>query len=319
MSETGSQRHKRASSVSLSDTSDLSQSMSKRSFSAVLYDYLILLKPSIIVLLLITTVPAMILANDAWPDAWLVIATLIGGILAAGGAGAANMYIDRDIDKIMVRTRSRPLPAGRIPARHAAIAGWSMGTASGVWLVLTVNILSAVLAVSAFFFYVVVYSMWLKRTTVHNTVLGGIAGAAPPLIGWAAVTGSIDWTSALLFLVVFAWQPPHFWALALLLADDYRDANVPMLPAVRDEGETKYHTLIWSMLTAAVTLALGITARLGALYFAIATIGGIGLIVVAWRLYRTPGVEMAPVMFRYSTIYLALLFGSMAADRLLFD
>ncbi len=302
----------------MTTASDVRPTVSDRSLAATARDYLTLLKPSIILLLLITTVPAMVLATEAWPNGWLVIATLIGGILAAGGAGAVNMYIDRDIDNIMERTRSRPIPAGRIPARHAAIAGWTMGAAAGIWLVLTVNVLSAALAVGAFLFYVVIYSMWLKRTTVHNTVLGGVAGAAPPLIGWAAVTGSIEWTGALLFLVVFAWQPPHFWALALLLADDYRDAKIPMLPAVRGEAATKYQTLLWSVLTVAVTLALGITARLGALYFAVALIGGVGFVVVAWRLYRTPGVEAAPTMFRYSTSYLALLFASMAVDRLLF-
>jgi len=302
----------------MTSVSDVQPAVTGRSVGAVARDYIVLLKPSIILLLLITTVPAMVLATADWPDGWLVAATLIGGFLAAGGAGAVNMYIDRDIDDLMVRTRSRPIPGGRIPPHHAAIIGWTMGVASGFWLAFTVNVLSAVLAVGAFLFYVVIYSMWLKRTTVHNTVLGGVAGAAPPLIGWAAVTGSIEWTGVLLFLVVFAWQPPHFWALALLLADDYRDAKIPMLPAVRSEEETKRQTLLWAVLTVAVTLALGITARLGALYFAVAIVGGIGFVVVAWRLYRTPGVVAAPSMFRYSTSYLALLFGSMAVDKLLF-
>ena len=297
--------------------SDLRPAVGDRTLGAVVRDYVTLLKPSIILLLLITTVPAMVLATDAWPDNWLILATLIGGILAAGGAGAVNMYIDRDIDYVMVRTRSRPIPSGRIPAHHAAIVGWVMGISSGFWLVLTVNVLSAVLAVSAFLFYVVIYSMWLKRTTVHNTVLGGAAGAAPALIGWAAVTGSIEWTGVLLFLVVFAWQPPHFWALALLLADDYRNANIPMLPAVRGETETKQQTLVWAVLTFAVTLALGITAQLGLLYFAVALLGGVGFVAVAWRLYKTPGTLAAPTMFRYSTSYLALLFGAMAVDRLM--
>jgi len=302
----------------MTSVSDVHPAARNRGIGAVARDYFVLIKPSIILLLLITTVPAMVLATEDWPDGWLVLATLIGGILAAGGAGAVNMYIDRDIDDIMVRTRSRPIPSGRIPAHHAAIVGWTMGIASGFWLALTVNMLAAVLGVGAFLFYVVVYSMWLKRTTVHNTVLGGVAGAAPPLIGWVAVTGSIEWTGVLLFLVVFAWQPPHFWALALLLADDYRDAKIPMLPAVRGETETKQQTLVWAILTVAVTIALGITARLGGLYFAVALVGGIGFVMVAWRLYRTPGVSAAPAMFRYSTSYLALLFGSMAVDRLLF-
>lgn len=302
----------------MTSASDVQPTVTSRSFAVVARDYFVLIKPSIILLLLITTVPAMVLATEDWPDGWLVLATLIGGILAAGGAGAVNMYIDRDIDDLMVRTRSRPIPSGRIPAHHAAIVGWAMGIASFFWLAATVNLLSAALGVGAFLFYVVIYSMWLKRTTVHNTVLGGVAGAAPPLIGWAAVTGSIEWTGVLLFLVVFAWQPPHFWALALLLADDYRDAKIPMLPAVRGETETKQQTLLWSVLTVAVTLALGITAQLGALYFSVAVVGGVGFVVVAWRLYRTPGTEAAPAMFRYSTSYLALLFASTAIDRLVF-
>jgi protoheme IX farnesyltransferase len=302
----------------MTSVSDVQPVTTERTIGAIARDYLVLIKPSIILLLLITTIPAMVLATDDWPDGWLVTATLIGGILAAGGAGAVNMYIDREIDDVMVRTRSRPIPSGRVPAHHAAIVGWTMGIASGFWLAATVNVLSAALAVGAFLFYVVVYSMWLKRTTVHNTVLGGVAGAAPPLIGWAAVTGEVGWTGVLLFLVVFAWQPPHFWALALVLADDYRDAKIPMLPAVRGEEETKRQTLLWAVLTLAVTLALGITAELNVLYFAVAVVGGVGFVYVAWRLYKTPGIEAAPAMFRYSTSYLALLFAAMAIDRLLF-
>jgi protoheme IX farnesyltransferase len=295
----------------------LSGTPSTRGWAAVARDYVVLIKPTIILLLLITTVPAMILASDAWPSTWLITATLIGGVLAAGGAGAVNMYIDRDIDNLMARTRSRPIPTGRIPAKHAAILGIAMGISSGIWLTLTVNAFAAVLALGAFLYYVVIYSMWLKRTTVHNTVLGGVAGAAPPLIGWVAVTGEVSWTGILLFLVVFAWQPPHFWALALVLADDYRAASVPMLPVVRSESETKGQTLAWALLTLAVTLALGITAQLSALYFTVAIAGGVGFVLVAWRLFRTPGIKAAPSLFRYSTLYLAVLFAAMALDRLL--
>ena len=295
----------------------VSTNSSARGWTAVARDYLILMKPSIILLLLITTVPAMVLASSSWPSTWLVVATLIGGFLAAGGAGAVNMYIDRDIDEIMARTSSRPVPTGRVPAHHAAIVGIIMGISSGIWLTLTVNAFAAILAVGAILYYVVIYSMWLKRTTVHNTVLGGVAGAAPPLIGWVAVTGEIGWTGVLLFLVVFAWQPPHFWALALVLEDDYRAANVPMLPVVRGETATKGQTLAWSLLTLAVTLALGITAELGALYFAVAIIGGLGFVYVSWRLFRTPGITAAPALFRYSTLYLAILFAALPIDHLL--
>ncbi|TAK78098.1 MAG: protoheme IX farnesyltransferase [Dehalococcoidia bacterium] len=279
-------------------------------------DYFVLTKPSIMLLLLITTVPAMVLADGGWPGWQLVLATLVGGVLAAGGGGAVNMYIDRDIDALMRRTRKRPIPSGRVPARHAAIFGWSLGLASGPWLLFTVNPWAAALALGAFAYYVVIYSMYLKRHTVHNTVVGGIAGAAPPLIGWTAVTDSITIEGALLFAIVFFWQPPHFWALALRLADDYRAVNVPMLP-VLSEHETKRQTFLYSILTAAITLIFGAVATMGAIYFAVATLGGLGFVLTGWRVMRGSGLEGTKAMFRYSTLYLAALFGAMVADRLL--
>ena len=284
---------------------------------ALARDYFTLTKPSIILLLLITTVPAMVLAEGGWPSTWLVIATLIGGVLAAGGAGAVNMYIDRDIDAIMQRTRSRPIPRGSITARQALVFGIAQAVASGVWLAATVNLVSAALAIAAFLFYTLVYSAYLKRTTVHNTVLGGAAGAIPPLIGWTAVTGSISLEGALLFLIVFYWQPPHFWALALGLADDYRAANVPMMPVVLGEHETKRQIVLYSVMTAAVSLIFGVVAELGALYLAVALAGGAGFVWFAVHVYRAPGVGGTRAMFRYSTSYLALLFAAMVADRLL--
>ncbi len=280
-------------------------------------DYFVLIKPSIMLLLLITTVPAMVLARGGWPGSWLVLATLVGGVLAAGGAGAVNMYIDRDIDLVMERTRGRPIPGGRVPALHAAWAGTAMGLGSTVWLWATVNLLAALLAGGAFLYYVVIYSGWLKRTTVHNTVLGGVAGAAPPLIGWVAVTNDPGWIGIMLFLVVFVWQPPHFWALALRLEDDYRAAGIPMMPVVRGERHTKGQTLAWALLTLAVTLALGITAELRQLYFAVAIPGGLGFVWVCWQLFRSPGSTAARRVFRYSTLYLAVLFAAIAADSLL--
>ncbi|MSQ29254.1 MAG: protoheme IX farnesyltransferase [Dehalococcoidia bacterium] len=280
-------------------------------------DYFILTKPSIMLLLLITTVPAMVLADDGWPGWGLVLATLFGGMLAAGGAGAVNMYIDRDIDGLMRRTRNRPIPSGRVPAKHAAIFGWALGLASGPWLLLTVNAWSAALALGAFAFYVFIYSMYLKRHTVQNTVVGGIAGALPPLIGWAATTNSVTIEGFLLFAIVFFWQPPHFWALALGLADDYRAVNIPMMPVVLGERETKRQTFLYSALTLAISLIFGAVAVMGAIYFAVATVGGIGFVFTAWRIMRGQGLEGTRTMFRYSTLYLAALFGAMVADRML--
>lgn len=283
----------------------------------VLRDYFVLTKPSIMLLLLITTLPAMVLARDGWPGWGLVLSTLFGGVLAAGGSGAVNMYIDRDIDGQMKRTQNRPIPSGRVPARHAAIFGWVLGLASGPWLLLTVNEWSAALALGAFAFYVFIYSMYLKRRTVHNTVVGGIAGALPPLIGWAAITNSITIEGALLFAIVFFWQPPHFWALALGLTEDYRAVNVPMMPVVLGERETKRQTFLYSVLTLAITLIFGTVAAMGLIYFAVATFGGLGFVATAWRITRGEGTEGTRAMFRYSTLYLAALFAAMVADRML--
>lgn len=279
-------------------------------------DYFVLTKPSIMLLLLVTTVPAMVLADGGWPGWRPVLATLLGGVLAAGGGGAVNMYIDRDIDALMRRTRNRPIPSGRVPARHAAAFGWTLGLAAGPWLLFTVNAWAAALALGAFAYYVFIYSMYLKRRTVHNTVVGGIAGALPPLIGWAAVTNSITIEGALLFAIVFFWQPPHFWALAIGLADDYRAVNVPMMP-VMSERETKRQTFLYSILTATVTLIFGAVATMGAIYFAVATFGGGGFVFTAWRIMRGHGLDGTRAMFRYSTLYLAALFGAMVADRML--
>ncbi len=283
-----------------------------------LRDYFVLTKPSIMLLLLITTVPAMVLAADGWPGWALVASTVFGGMLAAGGAGAVNMYIDRDIDAIMTRTQSRPIPRGAVPAKHAAIFGVTLGLASGPWLYFTVNAISAALALGAFVFYVFAYSLYLKRRTLHNTVLGGVAGALPPLIGWAAVTGSLTVEGLLLFFIVFYWQPPHFWALALGLAEDYRRANIPMMPVVLGERETKRQTVLYSILTWAVTLIFGAVARMNLIYFGVAFLGGAGFVWCAWRIARGQGTEGTRAMFRYSTLYLAALFAAMVLDRAVF-
>ena len=278
--------------------------------------YVALTKPRIIWLLLVTTIPAMVLADGGWPSTWLIVATLIGGMLAAGGANAINQYLERDIDALMHRTRGRPLPTGALEPSQAMTFGLVLGVAAGVWLTITVNLLTAVLAVGAFGFYVLVYTSYLKRSTVQNIVIGGAAGAAPPLIGWAAVTGEIGIEAVFLFLIVFYWTPPHFWALALVFSDDYRRAGVPMLPVVRGEGETKRQILLYSLMLVALTLAFTAIADLQAIYFATALAGGAIFIWLALRLRRAPGIEGAMTLFHYSIAFLTLLFGAMALDRL---
>ncbi|MQC18463.1 MAG: protoheme IX farnesyltransferase [Chloroflexi bacterium] len=291
---------------------------SRPSTGQLLRDYYTLTKPSIILLLLITTVPAMFLAAEGWPGGTSILATLVGGMMAAGGAGAVNMFIDRDIDAVMARTRRRPIPAGRIPARHALIFGLALGIGAGPWLWLTVNATSALLALGAFLFYVVAYSLYLKRRTVHNTVIGGVAGAAPPLIGWAAVTDTLTVEGLLLFFIVFFWQPPHFWALALRLEQDYRSARIPMMPVVLGERETKRQTVLFAVLTFMVTLIFGAVATLSWLYFAVAVLGGIGFTWAAVVMARSVGTEGTISMFRFSTSYLAVLFLAMVVDAAIF-
>ena len=294
-----------------------SRQTSSVSIGQVLRDYLTLTKPYIILLLLVTTVPAMVLAEDGWPGFGPVLATLVGGMLAAGGAGAVNMYVDRDIDGIMARTRKRPIPSGRVPARHALIFGMTMGLGSGPWLWLTVNAASAILAIGAFVFYAGIYSVYLKRHTVHNTVVGGIAGALPPLIGWAAITNSITIEGVLLFAIVFFWQPPHFWALAIRLEKDYRAAGIPMMPVVLGEHETRRQTVLYAVATVMVTFIFGAVAESAWIYFSVATVSGAAFIGASWQMYRGRGMEGTASMFRYSTLYLAALFFAMVADTLL--
>jgi heme o synthase len=284
---------------------------------AMLRAYIALTKPNIIWLLLITTVPAMVVADGGWPGGGLVGATLLGGMLAAGGANAINQYADRDIDRLMHRTSERPLVRGAVPPRHAVVLGLVLSAISIAWLVATVNVLAAALAGAAIAFYVLAYTYYLKRTTTQNIVIGGAAGAAPPVIGWAAVTGSVEVEAALLFLVVFYWTPPHFWALSLLLKDDYARAGVPMLPVVKGEAETKKQILLYTLLLLPLTLIFGAVAELSWIYFATAVAGGAGFLWYVHGLRQRPGIEGARPLFRYSVLYLALLFASMAADELL--
>ncbi|MGZ8636000.1 MAG: heme o synthase [Actinomycetota bacterium] len=279
--------------------------------------YFQLTKPRIIELLLVTTVPAMILAERALPSIPLVLATLLGGAVAAGSANAINCYLDRDIDEVMRRTRRRPLPAHRVTPERALAFGYVLGASSFFFLSITVNVLAASLALSAIVFYVFVYTMWLKRTSTQNIVIGGAAGAVPALVGWAAVTGSVDAPAWILFAIVFIWTPPHFWALAMRYRDDYAAAGIPMLPVVRGPQETRRRILRYSLVLVAASLLLIPVGGMGPLYAATAAGLGGWFVWRALRLFRdaTPGEPMR--LFRFSIAYLTLLFASVAVDAVL--
>jgi protoheme IX farnesyltransferase len=278
--------------------------------------YLTLTKPTVIVLLLITTIPAMVLASEGWPDTRLVLSTLLGGFLAAGGAAAINHYADRDIDRMMTRTRSRPVASGLVAPAHAVTFGLALSASSVVWMAWQVNVLSALLGLGAIVMYAGVYTYGLKRTTVQNIVIGGAAGAAPPLIGWAAVTNSIEAPALLLFLIVFFWTPPHFWALSLRLEEDYRSVNLPMGPVVWGVPHTKLQIELYTYLLVAMTLMFGAVAELRWLYFSVAVLGGLGFVWYARRLRHSEGVRLAIPVYLYSLLYLAALFAAVMADVL---
>jgi protoheme IX farnesyltransferase len=287
----------------------------------VLKGYLALTKPRIIELLLITTVPTMVVAANGWPRAWLVVATLVGGTLAAGGANAFNMVIDRDIDAIMERTKRRPLVTGVMSPTSAALFAVALELVAFAVLAIWVNQLSAWLALSATAFYVVVYTMILKRRSKQNIVIGGAAGAVPVLVGWAAVTNSLTWTPVLLFLVIFLWTPPHFWALAVRYRDDYQAAHVPMMPVVASLRRTTLEILIYSVVLWALTLLIGSSAHLGWIYAISATVLGAMFSFYALRLYRHARNDKADVaeamrLFHFSITYLSALFILMAVDVL---
>jgi protoheme IX farnesyltransferase len=279
--------------------------------------YVRLTKPRIVVLLLITTVPAMVLARGGVPALWLILATLVGGSIAAGSANAINMYLDRDIDEIMRRTRSRPLPAHAVTPDRALGFGFVLGAISFLFLSITVNVLAAVLALSAIAFYVFVYTMWLKRTSTQNIVIGGAAGAVPALVGWAAVTGTLAAPAWILFAIIFMWTPPHFWALAMRYQQDYAAAGVPMLPVVRGEEETRRQIFLYSLVLFATTLLLYPIGRMGPVYLATAIVLGGAFVWRALQLWREPSPARAWGLFKYSIVYLAALFGSVAVDALI--
>ena len=280
--------------------------------------YLALTKPRIIELLLVTTVPTMVLAQRGVPSIWLMAAVIFGGSLAAGGANAINMFLDRDIDDLMRRTRHRPLPRHAVAPVPALIFGIALSVASFEWLTLTVNLLSALLAASAIAFYVFVYTLWLKRTTPQNIVIGGAAGCVPVLVAWAAVTGTVQLPALVLFAIVFYWTPPHFWALALRYRGDYAAANVPMLPVVRGEAETARQIVLYTLLLVAVSLLLFPAAQMGLIYL-ISAIGlGGGFVWYSLRVLRDVSDGRSAIrLFRFSISYLTLLFAAVAADALL--
>ena len=277
--------------------------------------YVALTKPRIIELLLITTLPAMVLAAGRWPGTWLVVATLIGGALSAGGANALNMYYDRDIDEVMRRTRARPLARQEVSPRNALVFGVVLGVAGFIWLWVFTTLPAALISTAALLFYVLVYTRRLKRATVQNIVIGGAAGAAPTLVGWAAVTGSVGVPAWVLFSIVFYWTPPHFWALAVRYRDDYATAGVPMLPVVAGVEATTRRMLLYTGLMVGVSLLLVPLGGMSWIYLIAAVVLGAWFLWDTWRVVRRP--EQAMRLFTTSTVYLSALFASVLLDVLL--
>lgn len=282
--------------------------------------YLALTKPRVIELLLITTVPTMILAQRAIPDLWLVLATLLGGALSAGSANAFNCYIDADIDKIMGRTKNRPLVTGELSKREAYIFAWVIGIGSVLWLGLLVNWLASALSLAAILFYVFVYTLLLKRRTPQNIVWGGAAGAMPVLIGWAAVTGDLSLAAWMLFLVIFLWTPPHYWPLSMRYREDYKAAGVPMLPVVRSNEVVAIQIVLYAWAMVVSSLLLIPLANMGWIYTAVAVLTGAWFVIESYRLYgqrHEAEVKNPMRLFHGSISYLTLIFVAVAVDPLL--
>ncbi|HET8958490.1 MAG TPA: heme o synthase [Microcella sp.] len=293
----------------------------RRSLRRTVAAYVALTKPRVIELLLVTTAPVMILAEGGLPSIWLVLATLLGGSLAAGSANAFNMVIDRDIDRLMRRTKNRPLVTGELTARQATVFASAIGVGSIVWLWVTTNGLAAALAFAAILFYVVIYTLVLKRRTEQNIIWGGIAGCFPVVIGWSAVTGSLDWAPIILFLVVFLWTPPHYWPLSMRYEADYADASVPMLAVMRGRTAVGVQVILYAWATVAMSLLLIPVASMGALYTAVALLAGGWFIIESHRLYGRAlrGLDdVAPMkVFHASITYLTLVFVAVGVDPLL--
>jgi protoheme IX farnesyltransferase len=298
-----------------------SKSPAKSRFLAKLKAYFALTKPRVIELLLIATVPAMILAEKGMPSIWLILATLFGGALSAGSANAFNCYIDADIDKLMGRTKNRPLVTGELTQREALVFAWVIGVLSVLWFGFLINWLSAVLSLAAILFYVFVYTLGLKRRTPQNIVWGGAAGAMPALIGWAAVTNEVSAAAWVLFLIVFLWTPPHYWPLSMKYLEDYRDAGVPMLPVVAKNEVVGRQIILYAWAYFASTLLLIPVAPMGWIYTAVAVVTGLWFSYESHRLYNEAkrGIPKNPMkLFHLSITHLTLLFLAVAIDPLLF-
>jgi len=282
-----------------------------------LKDFFALNKPWIVALLLVTTYAGLVVGGKAWPPFWLAFWTLLGGALAAGGSSALNQYIDRELDKNMQRTSKRPLAASRLTPAEGLAFGLALCLTSYFILATLVNFLAALLSLAGIFYYVVVYSLWLKKATVQNIVIGGGAGAIPPMVGWAAATGHLSLAAWILFAIVFMWTPPHFWALAIVRLKDYERAGIPMLPVVRGEAETRRQILIYTFELVAVTLLLPVLHLAGTIYFVSAALLGLSLIYTAWRVWRLPGIKSAWTMYRWSSMYLAFIFLALVIDAVM--
>jgi len=290
----------------------VTQAVATGVWRTVLSDYLEMTKPKVQSLLLFTTITTMYVAGD--PSLGLVAVTCLGGALSAGGAGAINHALDRDIDRVMKRTADRPVASGRVSPRSAIVFGVLLGCASFALLALAVNPLAAMLAMSGLLGYVLIYTLWLKRSTPQNIVIGGAAGAVPPLVAWAAVTGELAGTPLYLFAIVFFWTPPHFWSLSLLMKDEYERAGVPMLPVVRGEAETRRQILLYAVLLYAVSQLPFCAGAFGLTYLVASVLLGAVFIYGAWRLLRHPDRRTALRLYLFSLAYLALLFGAMVVD-----
>jgi protoheme IX farnesyltransferase len=278
--------------------------------------YFLLTKPRVIELLLVTTVPAMVLAENGLPALWLIGAVLLGGAMAAGGANTINCWIERDRDQVMRRTHGRPLPQGEVSPTAALVFGLVLEALAFGWLWSTVNLLSATLAVSAMLFYVFVYTIWLKPRSTQNIVIGGAAGAVPVLVGWAAVTGSLAIPAWIMFAIIFFWTPPHFWALSVRYREDYAAAGIPMLPVVRGTEAASRQIVAYTVVVVAVSVTLAPLATLGWVYVAAAVLLGVWFLAKAIQLHRDPSPERAIKLFMVSNTYLALLFAAIAVDTL---
>jgi heme o synthase len=281
-----------------------------------LKDFLILTKPIIVLLLLVTTFAGMVMGGKAWPTLSLTFFTLLGGALAAGGSGAINQYIDRDLDKNMQRTAKRPMAAGRMTPAEGLAFGLGTSIASFYLLAGQVNLLAAFLSLTGIFYYVVLYSILLKKATVQNIVIGGGAGAIPPMVGWAAATGRLDIPALFLFAIIFMWTPPHFWALALVRRNEYARAGVPMMPVVRGEAETRKQVWWYTLALVGLTLLMPLFGMTGSVYLVAALVFGGGLIYFAWRVLTTDSNKIAWRMYRYSSMYLMFIFLALMVDAL---